>query len=41
MKAKIGVLLLAAVIFLTDAGEVTDDDINSPQVSYLLAKLQQ
>ena len=30
-----------AVIFLTDAVEVTDEDINSPLVSYLLAKLQQ
>jgi len=41
MKAKIVVLLMAAVIFLTDAVEVTDEDINSPLVSYLLAKLQQ
>jgi len=32
---------LLAVIFLTDAVEVTDEDINSPLVSYLLAKLQQ
>ena len=30
-----------AVIFFTDAVEVTDEDINSPLVSYLLAKLQQ
>ena len=34
-------LLLAAVIFLADAVDVTDEDINSPLVSYLLAKLQQ
>ena len=30
-----------AVIFLTDAVDVTDEDINSPLVSFLLAKLQQ
>jgi len=29
------------MIFLTDAMEVTDEDINSPPVSCLLAKLQQ
>jgi len=39
MKTKIVVLLLAAVIFPTDAVEVTDEDIDSPLVSYLLAKL--
>jgi len=35
------VLSLFVAIFLTDAIEVTDEDINSPLVSYLLAKLQQ
>ena len=29
-----------SVIFLTDAMEVADDDINSPLISYLLAKVQ-
>ena len=33
-------LSVYAVVFLTDAVEVTDEDINSPLVSYLLAKLQ-
>ena len=33
-------LILFFVIFLTDAVEVTDEDINSPLVSYLLAKVQ-
>ena len=28
------------IIFLIDAVEVTDEDINSPLVSYLLAKVQ-
>ena len=40
MKIKVFTLLLF-IIFLTDAMEVTDEDINSPLVSYLLAKLQQ
>ena len=42
MKIKIFTLLLTTAIFLTDAVEVTDDseDINSPLVSYLLAKVQ-
>ena len=39
MRIKIFTLLFV-VIFLTDAVEVTDDDINSPLVSYLLAKVQ-
>ena len=33
-------LSLLVVIFLTDAVEVTDEDINSPLASYLLAKVQ-
>ena len=33
-------LSLFVVLFLTDAVEVTDEDFNSPLVSYLLAKLQ-
>ena len=37
---KIFLLILFSVIFLTDAVEVTGDDINSPLVSYLLAKVQ-
>ena len=41
MKIVIFVLLTFTIIFLTDAVEVTDEDINSPLVSYLLAKLQQ
>jgi len=38
---KIFALLIFTIIFLTDAVEVTNEDINSPLVSYLLAKLQQ
>ena len=41
MKIKTFTLLLFIAIFLTDAADVTNDDINSPLVSYLLAKLQQ
>ena len=41
MKVRIFILSLFIAIFLTDAVEVTDEDINSPLVSYLLAKLQQ
>ena len=37
---KIFTLFLFIVIFYTDAMEVTDEDINSPLVSYLLAKVQ-
>ena len=37
---KIFILSIFIVIFLTDAMEVTDEDINSPLVSYMLAKLQ-
>ena len=37
---KLSLLLLFSVIFLTDAVEVTDEDFNSPVVSYLLAKVQ-
>ena len=41
MNIKIQVFILSFfVIFLTDAVEVTDEDINSPLVSYLLAKVQ-
>ena len=36
MKRSIFVLLLFLVVFLTDA----DEDINSPLVSYLLARVQ-
>ena len=37
---KLSVIVLCTVIFITDAVEVTDQDINSPLVSYLLAKVQ-
>ena len=37
---KLFLLVLFTVVFLTDAVEVTDEDINSPLVSYLLAKVQ-
>ena len=37
---KVSLLVLFSVILLTDAVEVTDEDINSPLVSYLLAKVQ-
>ena len=37
---KLFLLVLFFIIFLTDAVEVTDEDINSPLVSYLLAKVQ-
>ena len=40
-KVQIFILSLFIAIFLTDAVEVTDEDINSPLVSYLLAKVQQ
>ena len=40
MKVEIVTLLLFIVIFLTDAMEATNEDINSPLVSYLLAKVQ-
>ena len=40
-KMKIFLLVLFFIIFITDAVEVTDEDINSPLVSYLLAKVQQ
>ena len=40
MKIVIFALLVSSIIFFTDAVEVTDEDINSPLVSYLLAKLQ-
>ena len=37
---KFLILILFSIIFLTDTVEVTDEDINSPLVSYLLAKVQ-
>ena len=37
---KILALLLLVAIFFTDAVEVNDEDINSPLLSYLLAKVQ-
>ena len=40
MIMKIFALLLLVAIFLTDAVEVTNEDINSPLLSYLLAKVQ-
>ena len=40
-RTIIFMLSFFAVIFLTDAVEVTDEDINSPLVSFLLGKLQQ
>ena len=40
MKIQIVTLSLFAVIFLTDAVEVNNEDINSPLVSYLLTKVQ-
>ena len=39
LKIKYCLLILLFVISLTDAVEVTDEDINSPLVSYLLAKV--
>ena len=40
MKTTIFTLLLLIAILFTDAVEVTDEDINSPLVSFLLAKVQ-
>ena len=40
-RLTIFMLSLFTIIFLTDAVEVTEEDTNSPLVSYLLAKLQQ
>ena len=40
MMIKYFTLFLIAPIFLADAAEVTDEDITSPLVSYLLAKVQ-
>ena len=37
---KFLILILFSIMFLTDAVEVTDEDANSPLVSYLLAKVQ-
>ena len=41
MKITIVLVLLGAVLLLTSAVELIDEDANSPLVSYLLAKLQQ
>ena len=41
MKIKIFILSLVATIFLAEVAEVSDDDINSPVLSYLLAKVKQ
>ena len=40
MTINIYILSLFAIIFLAGAAEVTDDNINSPVISYLLAKVQ-
>ena len=40
LKVKIFALLSFFTFFLTDAVEATDEDINSPLVSYLLARVQ-
>ena len=40
MKYLITFATTFTIIFLTDAVEVTDQDIKSPLVSYLLARLQ-
>ena len=40
MKISIFIFSLCIVAILTDAVEVTNEDINSPLVSYLLAKVQ-
>ena len=37
---KITFLIILSIILLTEAVEVTDEDINSPLVTYLLAKVQ-
>ena len=37
---KIFLFILFSIIFFTHAVEVTDEDLNSPLVSYLLAKVQ-
>ena len=41
MRISIFVTFYFVVFILTDAAEVSDEDINSPLVSYLLAKVQQ
>ena len=40
MKKNIFILLLCVAVLLTDAVEVTDEDINSSLVCYLLVKVQ-
>ena len=37
---KMLLLIFFCVIFATNAADVTDEDVNSPLVSYLLAKVQ-
>ena len=41
MKKLVFSVLYFAIIIFIDAVEVTDDDINSPLISHLYAKLQQ
>ena len=41
MRVNILFVLCFVIIIYADAVEVTDEDINSPLVSYLLAKVQQ
>ena len=41
MKTKTFVLFILTTFLVTDAAEVTDEDINSPLVSYLLARIEQ
>ena len=41
MRINIFGALCFVAFILTDAAEVTNEDINSPLVSYLLAKVQQ
>ena len=41
MRIKVIFVLYFLFIIFTDSVEVTDEDINSPVVSYLLAKVQQ
>ena len=40
MKIKIFALSIFAIVFIAGTVEITDEDINSPLVSYLLAKVQ-
>ena len=40
MKSKILILPLFLFIFLTNAADISNEDVNSPLLSYLLAKVQ-